>query len=435
MRGLKRGAFLLRANPMSTQNPPPHSAARRALPHVFWALVAIGTFAIGYVAGDPPTGAHQTARPAAVRTGSGSETDQAASGSGERATPATVILTGEQARVRTFEILSEPNRIVRLRQVCELLDHMTPENWRDVREGFRVQTTSEGRTHDTEWHLMLERVGEVAGADAITEVLGPTHLGDMDQARGLLTGFADADAKAAHAWLETQPPEAQDQLRRSLIEGMARTDSKAALALSVALPHRVENLEGIVAGAMQHGGFREAEGLLASLTSRADVPDSVKYAVFHQLAQAQIHSADTAGDPARTLAWFEPYLGAAYIGQQSTGTLISTAAKAGAPAVMNWLDTHADRMTPPQTGAAFTAIAASWQAQAPEQFMAWMNANPDHPQYDAMAQTTASSFLRNGQIENAQQWAVTIRDPQMRATLDQAIAEANTRRNLQKPAQ
>lgn len=410
----------------------PHSVLLRVLPHVFWALVAIGTFAIGYIAGDSPT-APLNAGLGATPNAGGSRTDDPTLGSSETTKsgqPAAVILTGEQVRVRTFEILAEPNDIVRMRLLCELLDHITPDNWRDCIRGFVLQTAAEGRTHDTEWYLMLGRVGEVAGAEAIKEA------GGLDRARSFLTGWASADPKAARAWFETQPPEMQEQLLGTLLQGIARTDPKTALEMAFTQPVSVmrENVSKIIPAALQHGGFREVEGLLASVMNRADLADPDKSAVFFYLTQGKIRSANAAGNPAKTLDWFEPYLGVSYIGSTITQDLISNAAKAGAPAVMDWLGTHADRMSPQQADAAFPAIATSWQAQAPDQFAAWMSANHDHPQYDAMAQTTVNSYLRNGQTEMARQWAASIQNPEVRARLDQAIQKAaeDIRGNQQK---
>lgn len=399
-------------------------------------LAVVIAFAAGYFIADTSAPHMASAMvpantPAALGNGTDPETRHGSRDNhGDSDAAENVVLTPERARVQTFEILSEPNRIARMRKVCELLDRVTADNWREVIKAFAVQTTSEGRTFTAAWSLALERAGEVGGADAVTEALGWNVPSGVERAGIYLAGWAGAHPTEARAWFDAQPPELRERLLGNLVEGVARTKPNEALDMMLTQSESVvrQNMPGIISAALQNGGFSNAEALLANVINRKDVPDYTKSATFFYTAQRKIVSAHAAGDPAKTLDWFAPYLGTEYIGQYITRDLISNAAEAGASKVMQWLDTNANRMSPAQAGAAFPALAASWQAQAPEQFATWMNANPDHPQHDAMAQTAATNLLRSGKIEQAQQWKATIKSPEVQATLDEVIREAESRR-------
>ncbi len=415
------------------------------LSHILWALVAIVTFSVGYFAGDTPglRGATEPASTAAVG-GKDGKLEEPGHSAGERAVAEArglIVLTREQARVQAFAILSEPNRIARLRHICDLFEHVTAENWREVKEAFLLQTTKEGRQHETEWYLMLERVGEVAGAEAMNDALKTGEQNQIDRARSYFAGWAGVDPQAAHTWFDAQTPILQQQLLGTLLKGMALSDPKQALALALTQPERqaMGSIRGIVTTAMQHGGFREVEDLLASVAKRADVSDDVKHAVFGPLLSSKLHSLNTAQEPGKILAWFEPHLGQTYVDTDNTALIIAEATKAGAPAVLDWFSKHADKMSEELVQVSGGSLAREWMAKEPEQFIAWMAANPQHPQHEAMAEVTALSFLNNEQIEEAQQWNANIRDPAKRAMLEQVIKfkqdEIKARTNRSKPAQ
>ena len=88
-------------------------------------------------------------------------------------------LTPEQARDRVYEILRLGNQYDRCRSICALIPSITAENWRGVVEAFREQSRKEGRIlyNDIDYHLVLERIGAVAGGDAMslyTDLVKPT---------------------------------------------------------------------------------------------------------------------------------------------------------------------------------------------------------------------------------------------------------------------
>ncbi|MBC8096644.1 MAG: hypothetical protein H7Y43_12615 [Akkermansiaceae bacterium] len=394
---------------------------------LFLVVICVGliAFILGYFVGDTP-GNHAVlesapTKPAAspADTASRIETNAAQGGGSD----AQVALSGERTRVRTFELLGEPNRIIRMRQLCELLAQLTPENWRGAIDGFAVQTKTEGRWQVDEWNLMIERVGEVAGAEALAEALQTGNASDLFRARKLLTGFAAGDAKAAMAWYREQPPERQQLLLNDLLAGLGRSDAKQAMALILDQPRETwePNATSIISGAIQTGGFRAADDLFAAIRHSPNAPDPLKSKVLYDLIKWQM---TTGVEPAKLMDWLDPYL--AMAGPNAVKETVTLAAKADPVKALAWLDQRASRMVPPQSSSAYAIVAGIMQAQAPQQFATWMNANADHPHRDVMAQTAAAARLRSGQTNEAMQWKETIRDPQTREALDRAIRDATS---------
>jgi len=279
-----------------------------------------------------------------------------------------------------------------------------------------------------EWELALERVGQVAGANAINAVLASPREREHQWARGLLTGWAATNPSGAAAWLETQPTEIQEQLRANLLTGVARTDAKQALTLAIAQPggRGYNYMPAIIAASIQHGGFREAEELLNTIDSGPETPTGLKSTIFRALAEAKISMAVRRDDPSVTLTWFDSYVGQDYVGPPVTRDILTTAAKSDVKATLKWLEDRVERLSPLQATTGYGAVAETWIAQSPEQFTAWMNANVDHPQHDAMAETAANLFLRQRDTNQARLWFRTINDPQIRARIGTLLQQGET---------
>lgn len=413
------------------------------LSHALWALAVATAFVAGYFAGDAPTARDAStllaASPNAAPPGSGSEGDTSRASFDERIASiasAHVALTGDEARALTFEVLAEPNRIERMRKLCELLPSVTSENWRAALDGFQRQMRTEGRMSSDNWDIMLERVGEVAGAAALADALSSEEPRDQHRVGWLFKGWLARDPKAGVEWFQAQAAETQKSLRSELAVGVSRADPKQAIELVVVHPELRGQATNIMANAIQRSGFRGAEELLASISARSDIADAMKGDFFLALSQRKLRMiADSQGGASAALDWLDAYIGQPYVGANASRGFFGRAAAADPQATMTWLEARADRLTPDQAEAAAASATQTWQGQAPEQFKAWMNANPDHPLHDAMAQNAASSLARNGSIDEARQWEATIRNPAVRATLDQLIqkAEANIRRNQPGP--
>jgi hypothetical protein len=326
-------------------------------------------------------------------------------------------LDPEEARARTFELLAEPSRFKRMHALCELLTGLSKDNWREVMNAFVSQTTQTGRRHDEEWFLLMEHVGEIAGADAFE---GDGVKGDY-QVQAAFSGFATGDSKGAIAWLGTQPPQVQQNLAGRLLSGVAETDPEQAFTLALAQPQFIWQaaMTDIVSATVQRGGFAAAEEMYKSIKARADVPAPVKDQVFYEVAQRKAFAAAVEKKPASALAWFDQYLGAdSSANAQATQAIVGRAAKDDGLETLNWIEARADRFPAGQAPIAYAAAARSFQEQSPDQFTAWMKTNPDHPQHEAMAAAVVNALIDRSDLSQALHWAEEIHDPVQRGLLE-----------------
>jgi hypothetical protein len=284
---------------------------RRLLPHVCWALVALVAFILGSFTTGQHTEKTGIASPGEATGGKSSTLDSRSAAVIDAADVQPAIsLSLEKAKVLTFDALAEPNRIDRLRRLCNLLAQVSPENWRGVIEGFERQKTFEGREYQEEWGA-LERIDEVAAATAVEDTLRADGLNRNESAAMIFTGWTGHDPDAAMAWYNTQTSETQERLRFALLEGLARSAPERALALSETskLASLDQNAFPIVRGAIQRGGFASAEQLLEVLRHRPDATDGFKHQVFSAISEKKLLMSSSQGNPLDSLHWLGGYLG------------------------------------------------------------------------------------------------------------------------------
>jgi hypothetical protein len=154
--------------------------------------------------------------------------------------------------------LSTANRTERYQRLMQMLDRTTKDNWQTLWHEYIRQTLEEGRVHEHEWSLFMNRVGELAGPEAMEYF---THNGQNEHTfnrREVLIGWATADPRGAHEWLTSQPVENQPrEFWGALVQGASARDATLALTWLGEVPpahapavtrHAVESLiqaEGI----------------------------------------------------------------------------------------------------------------------------------------------------------------------------------------------
>jgi len=410
------------------------------LSHAFWALIATIAAFVGCFAADRPSNDVTANRERPKQTDSNVAAFESASNtSAPSDSHKAEILKSEEARVRTFQLLAEPNRVKRMRALCEMLESISPENWRSVVDAFMRQSIKEFRTHSIEWNLMIERVGEVAGAIAVEEAIGSDKKNDRDRGRALLIGWAAGDPKASTEWFKAQSPEIQSQYLDPFLNGLSRADPQSALTMVMTQSQDVQEkiIPNIVDNAIQKGGFREAEQLLEPLIDKADIDDATRGKLFSRLAQRRIAVGQVTDDPMEALDWFAGYLRypKSPAGPAATSTLFIAAAAKDPAATMNWLDQHGDTIGKYHGDIAYPIAARMLYSTAPEQFEAWMAKNPDHPNRDRVAEEIAKSMIQLGQLEKAAQLAGTIRDPKIAENVNAAMQKRANRPQVPKPTQ
>ncbi len=276
--------------------------------------------------------------------------------------------------------------------------------------------------------MILQRIGAVAGAKALEEELGQTKIDD-EAISYLMRGWSEKNPQDATDWFMQLPPDNQPKLIAELISGVAHNDPSKALGL-IAMDKDFQNDDAssnIMRETIQAGGFRAAEDLVGTLKDRADLPWPTKGQVFRELASREVELITTAGTPLAGLDWMEQFVGNNVMGPNSTGALILKAAVADPQKTLAWLQQYGDQLTPNQQKAAYPAFAGTWQAQAPDQFAAWLTANPDDPKHDPFAAAAAQHQLDYGFPQDAQRWLQMVNDPALRAQLNDALRARQAR--------
>jgi hypothetical protein len=412
--------------------------------HLVWALLVVVAFSIGRFIDDHPSGAgadpslHKSAGTGTGPSGSTAPSaSQVTSSASQRETSGLpAVLSPEQVRTVTFELLREPKRIERLSRLCELLRRITPENWREVMDAFTRQTAFEGREHGEEWKLMLHRVGEVAGPDGVLDALNSNGVNRDHRARNTLEGWAMANPDAALAWLQAQSPEHQQILIPAMLYGLARSSPVQGLDFALAQKNpetRDGAIPDIVNGAVQQGGFRKGEELLASVMNRPDIDETVKSKLFYELARKRLIMARLRDIPMESLQWLDGYLGErSPAGPNAVKEIIASAAATDPSAAIQWLDQRAERLTPAQSIPGYTAALQAVYKQSPQQFITWLTVNQSHPAHDILVEGYANDLIASGRTTEAGEWMNTVQNGTTRQRI-QAALEKYARKNAKQP--
>ena len=79
--------------------------------------------------------------------------------------------------------------------------------------------------------MVAQRIGEVAGAEALADYINGSNQNDREIARCLMAGWVKVEGKAATDWFQKLDPTQQRDLRSILVEGVAWTDPAQALEI------------------------------------------------------------------------------------------------------------------------------------------------------------------------------------------------------------
>jgi hypothetical protein len=335
----------------------------------------------------------------------------------------TTTFTREDARIRTFEILGEPNRIERMRRLCELLATVDGANWRDVINGFTRQISTSGISRREEWRLIMARIAAVAGQAAIDEAL---QGGKQEQERVplLLTGWAADDPKAAVSWLEAQPKEMQAALANSLINGLAEGNPQEAIAFLAAHPEITNLASQMIDGLSQGGGLVAGDQLLAAVRGRSEISDQTKGSIFFNIAMRRLELAHQSEQRASFLDWADRYIGPEFMGPMAAKHIVTFAAESDATAALRWVEERSGRWTQQHESVIYPVLAHAMQAQSPEQFEAWIGARRDHPHHGPMLEAAATALLQRGDAEGAMRMVNLAVTADARTRIEQLVQKA-----------
>ncbi len=151
----------------------------------------------------------------------------------------------------------------------QMLDRTTRENWQVLWHEYIRQTLEEGRVHEHEWSLFMNRVGELDGAEAMEYF---THNGQNEYTfnrREVLTGWAAADPRGAHAWLTSQPEaEQRPEFWGAVLRGASARDASLTLTWLGEVPreHAPGVTRQVVDSLIQAEGIANTAGALLEMT-------------------------------------------------------------------------------------------------------------------------------------------------------------------------
>jgi hypothetical protein len=341
---------------------------------------------------------------------------------------AVKTLKPEDAREKGFRVVIDPaTRVSRMRQLCDLLESISPENWRQVVDGFETALRAKREEGGEAYNLLLEQIGAIGGAEAMNDALTPEKVSVRGRAITILKGWANADPKACAAWFEKQPPEIQDAYAGQMVAGISRIDPKTALEITFRPGkgyYLVGTVNAVVNNAVSVVGVQGVEEIFVSMRARNDLSADAKHIFFTKLAETKLAAAQKAGDTAaQVLQWFDVHAGRNYVDANDSARIISQAAKANADDTLSWLDIQMTRLTPEQAKAGYQEIARELQKQTPDKLTEWLNTNPGHPQRDNVMETATGVLLNARDYDGAARMAAAIGNEEARARVIGIVAQ------------
>jgi hypothetical protein len=91
--------------------------------------------------------------------------------------------------------------------------------------------------------------------------------------------------------------------------------------------------------------------------------------------------------------------------------LVGKPAQTNAPETLRWVDANMGRIPQGEAVYTYNAIAQT----APDQMIAWREANPNHPWMDTVAECAADGLFQNGRAAEAAARIELIPDPERKA--------------------
>lgn len=177
----------------------------------------------------------------------------------------------DEIRDRTFQALSSSSRLQRQMGMIGVLDAMTADNWQSVWKEHVRQTIESGRVHNLEWSTTMQRVGEVAGREAMEYFEHNGQSEGTGNRAAVLVGWAAADPDGAFSWMANQAPDSPNQnLWNDLLRGLSERDPMMALERIDEIPEqfRPRGMAVVCDGLIQSGNLKDASSVLADMASK-----------------------------------------------------------------------------------------------------------------------------------------------------------------------
>lgn len=277
---------------------------------VIWTLLALGAFVAGSGShfslfapdpADPATG-HSPGGTAVHATD-----NHVARTDGQMTPPERAVLVERTA-------LASPLRTGRFMGMAAALDQVKPDTWQDMWNEFKRQTTEDGRVHELEWSLFMNRVGEIDGPAAMA-FFEKNGQPEYTFNRGaVLSGWAAVAPEAAIAWMESQPADSPNQqLQSTLLAGVVQANPELALSLLAKAPGNrgASMAREFVSDLIQAKGIQFAMDRVTTLRTAGGSVPAYAEVMDREITERVGRMSWLAGDEAAITAWQEKRRGAA----------------------------------------------------------------------------------------------------------------------------
>jgi hypothetical protein len=300
-----------------------------------------------------------------------------------------------------------------MQQLCELLEQVTPENWRGILNGWETGMSAQGASISENYSILLEHVGGIAGAAALEEAMKSGKAGNTARTNTLLKGWGDANPKAALAWFVGQPEEVRGKYHGHFLAGLSRQDPQSALDLTFqsSTPYYKNGTDiAVINNAIGSIGISGVEEFFRSMRSRTEVPVAAKNDFFTVLTDKRLPMLTKADDPASAvLTWYENHAGQPYVDSRVNSRMLTEASKSNASATLSWAELNSSRLTLDHAAIAFVIASTELQKQSPQEVTNWLASNPDHPRRDEVLFGATHGLLQSGDFTVLCRWQTPLR--------------------------
>lgn len=309
--------------------------------------------------------------------------------------------------------LRDPNPVVRKLAFARLLEAMTPENAKQIRE----QLVALGADRE-QWQDFHYSWGAIAGKEAFDHAAASEER-DLE---ATLTGWAAANPSEAMALLDNLPEELRGQrndLAESVVSGLADADRALAVDLVMKLAaeghERADRLMAIVAGEELRAGGPEAAASWAET-----LPDGeLKGAALDRVADRYVRE-----NPEAAARWAEQFADQDYAAR-AISTLGEEWAERDPQAAVGWLE-----RLPEGRGqmSGLQSAFGDWEDRDPEAAGKHLLSMSPSPQRDSAISGFAAGYAWQDP-QTAIAWAQDISDPALRQSSLTRAGQAFFRRD------
>jgi hypothetical protein len=328
--------------------------------------------------------------------------------------------------------ITEPPGLRRLTSLQGAMESITAANWEPL---FEVlwKARRENLLNETEFDLVMQRIGEVAGRGGLTRFRpnDPVNESETHSARFAMRGWADADPAAAWAFIQEQP---EGKFREGMITGYVwaagATDPTAAMKALEILPTGAQ--AQLLRGTLNrrdgpHYAALAEQWLEANSSGEAEGSEQAQRQVFSALlgVQSQQRWSDPSGE--RIARWIERFAGRAYVGDEHVMIAAMHQAEENPEKALEWTGQFT-AANPKLGGRAAHELMERYAKRDVAAAAQWLDANRESPLYTGAVGGFLRSQREHLDPETTNTWLATIVDEKARMRVAENLARRGSGR-------